>query len=281
MKVYEELVTSTSEYFLNSPSQEGRELFFYPVCLGRYEYKPLYNLSRNSYDSYLLMQITKGKCTITAKGQNFQAQRGQLVFLDCYKPHGYSTETGWSANWIHFDGPMAGKYFEYITNNEKFIFTPSLDNKFTREFEKLFTGFKTGNIADEASMSLSITSMLTELIINTPQSAPTERNRELISDITYYINTHFKEDITLEQLADMAHLSPFYFTKLFKAKTGYTPHEYVITTRLNHAKYLLSNTNLTIKEICFACGFASESRFCTSFKKFVGVTPSVYKGAGT
>ena len=224
------------------------------------------------------MLITEGECTITIGTENFTAKKGQLAFINCYEAHAYSSNKGWAANWLHFDGPMAKQYFEYIIKSGSPVLTPSSNSTFILEFNKLYSSFKNGNIPTEAVLSLSITTMLTELSVNTHTSEPEERNKELISEITNYINVNFHMDISLEMLANKAHLSPFYFSKLFKNKTGYTPHEYIITTRLNQSKYMLKNTSMTIKEICFACGFASESRFCTSFKNNIGMTPSEYRG---
>ncbi len=91
------------------------------------------------------------------------------------------------------------------------------------------------------------------------------------------MNEHLTEPLTLDDLAARASLSPYYFTRLFKKETGFTPHEYLIAMRINSAKFLLKTTSASIKEICFLTGFASESSFCTTFKKWVNATPSSYR----
>ena len=68
-----------------------------------------------------------------------------------------------------------------------------------------------------------------------------------------------------------------YFSRLFKKETGYSPHEYVIQARVNAAKYFLQSARLSQKDICYSCGFSSESSFCTTFKKATGLTPSQYR----
>ena len=98
-----------------------------------------------------------------------------------------------------------------------------------------------------------------------------------IEDMVAYINEHLAGPLTLEELASQASLSPFYFSRLFKKETGFTPHGYVITARVNNAKFLLKSSNATIKEICFGTGFTSESSFCTTVKKITGSTPSEYR----
>lgn len=83
--------------------------------------------------------------------------------------------------------------------------------------------------------------------------------------------------MTVEELADVAGLSLYHFIRSFKQETGFTPHDYLIDTRLNTAKYLLKNTSLPIKDICFHCSFSSESVFCNAFKRELGLTPTKYR----
>lgn len=88
---------------------------------------------------------------------------------------------------------------------------------------------------------------------------------DMIETVISYINEHFKEDLPDKVLASAAGLSSYHFIRVFKRETGFTPHEYVINTRLSNARYLLRNTTMSVKDICFSCGFSSESAFCNHF----------------
>ena len=82
--------------------------------MGDFVYEPGYLLKRNSYDSFLIMLVTDGSCSVTLNGGTASAQKGEIIFLDCYSPHQYGSQTGWEGFWLHFDGPMAREYFEEI-----------------------------------------------------------------------------------------------------------------------------------------------------------------------
>ena len=76
----------------------------------------------------------------------------------------------------------------------------------------------------------------------------TEKKRNLVNHTIYYLETHHDEEITLEQLAEMLYVTPTYLSKTFKA-TGVGPINYLIQIRLNHAKELLKNDSLSVKEV--------------------------------
>ena len=119
--------------------------------------------------------------------------------------------------------------------------------------------------------------MLTDLLIDSNIIKNKEDTSSPIFTAINYIQNNFREKITLDELANNSCLSLYYFSRLFKKETGYTPYQYITNVRINRAKTLLINSNLQIKEICFECGFNSESNFVTCFKDLSGVTPSNFR----
>lgn len=199
--------------------------------------------------------------------------------MDCYKPHTYYTQTGWEAEWLHFDGPVAREYFHLITSLTGLVITLKDTYIFEKYLHKIYLMFHENKPVKEALVSQYITNILTELLISREIILTKPNNSNIVDETIAYINEHLCENITLELLSSRVSLSPFYFIRLFKRETGFTPHEYIIESRINSAKFLLKNTNISIKEICFRTGFASESAFCSTFKKRVKYTPSAYRNS--
>lgn len=100
-----------------------------------------------------------------------------------------------------------------------------------------------------------------------------------LARVRAFIEAHLDRDVTLEELARQACLSPFHFARSFKAATGASPHRYLLQRRLDHAKALLSVGEASLTEIAFACGFSSQAHFSSSFKRANGVTPSDFRRA--
>lgn len=115
-------------------------------------------------------------------------------------------------------------------------------------------------------------------ITNAPfETISTQKASRECSIIKRYIETNFKDDITLEQLANMAHLNKFYFVHTFTKSYGMPPMNYLISRRLEASKELLSNTDHSIAEIAQITGFSSQSYFAQSFKKKCGMTAGAYR----
>jgi AraC family transcriptional regulator len=91
-----------------------------------------------------------------------------------------------------------------------------------------------------------------------------------------YINTHLDQELSLDQLCAIAKLSPYHFARSFKQMTGLSPHQYIICQRVERAKKLLLEAQMSIAEVAIACGFTHQSHLNRHFKRLVGVTPRTF-----
>ena len=92
-----------------------------------------------------------------------------------------------------------------------------------------------------------------------------------------YIRQNFRKDISLEEVARAVGISPYYFSKLFKEEAGMNFTEYLTGIRIETAKRLLSERELSIKQVCVDSGYANPNYFSRIFKKWVGITPTEFR----
>jgi len=93
-----------------------------------------------------------------------------------------------------------------------------------------------------------------------------------------YIEAHLDSELTLDDLAAVAHLSPFHFARLFKSSTGLPPHQYVIARRVERAKQLMrGGDDLSLAQVAARAGFSDQGHFTRHFKRLVGVTPKRFR----
>ena len=92
-----------------------------------------------------------------------------------------------------------------------------------------------------------------------------------------HIDTHLSHSIELVELSEIAGLSVFHFARQFKHSEGVTPHHYLVSRRVERARELLAETNLSLSEIAFAVGFADQSHLTRHFRQIVRMTPGQFR----
>ena len=93
------------------------------------------------------------------------------------------------------------------------------------------------------------------------------------------LETDFAEDLSLDELASLAKMSRSHFAVMFRQLTGYTPHQYLLLVRLNHARKLIGQRNslLSLAEIAAATGFCDQAHLNRHFRRFFGTTPAAFR----
>ena len=98
-----------------------------------------------------------------------------------------------------------------------------------------------------------------------------------ILKVKNYIDEHYKDDLSLEQLADIVGMTPTAFSRYFKQRTAKNISEYIVDIRLGHAARLLVDTSDSVSEICWATGFNTLSNFNRLFRKRKGCSPTEFR----
>jgi AraC-like DNA-binding protein len=112
-----------------------------------------------------------------------------------------------------------------------------------------------------------------DLVVKRP-AVPLARHLLRVRDL---IDRAYAEQLDIAALARSASVSPAYFSRSFKAAFGETPHQYLMSRRMERAKALLRSGDLSVTEVCFAVGCTSLGSFSTQFRRFVGDSPTAYR----
>lgn len=128
-----------------------------------------------------------------------------------------------------------------------------------------------GAVADDVFVSL------VRVICNSARPREDKKGaREVVAEAVLYMNTHYKEPITLETLARHSGYSARHLTRVFSSYSGSSPMRYLLDLRLSRAAALLSEGKLGVTEVASAVGIGDSSRFSKVFRKRFGMTPSEY-----
>jgi AraC-like DNA-binding protein len=105
---------------------------------------------------------------------------------------------------------------------------------------------------------------------------PPERHLLRAKDL---VDVRYREELDVAALARAAFVSPAHFSRQFRRTFGETPHQYLLTRRLERAAELLRNTDRSVADICLFVGLRSVGSFTTSFRRLYGVSPTAYRAA--
>lgn len=108
-------------------------------------------------------------------------------------------------------------------------------------------------------------------------SVRTGRGAFVAYHVMNYLNHHYMEQMSLDDIAESMFMNKDYIARLFKQETGYSLMGYVILLRINHAKLLLTETEKSITDIALECGYTDFTYFSKQFKQMTGANPSKFR----
>ena len=142
-------------------------------------------------------------------------------------------------------------------------------------------GFLDYILAD--ALNTALAAQITRRFVDDPSAitlAPSNGlSRERLQRVRDYIEAHLDDRLTLTDLAEVACLSPYHFSRSFKLAVGVGPQRYVRQRRLDRAKTLLRRTNQPLAWIAQEAGFADQSHLSSIFRREMGVTPGRFRAA--
>ena len=129
------------------------------------------------------------------------------------------------------------------------------------------------------SMLRSCFTMLAVILsrLNDPSSDEAKRNIINVANTAAYIERHYTEKLTLEELAEMSHYSSRHFVRIFKETYNTTPQKYIAQLRLKYACTLLRETEISIEYTALQSGFGDGNYFSRIFRSHMGVSPKQYR----
>ena len=106
---------------------------------------------------------------------------------------------------------------------------------------------------------------------------PVAESESLSRKVQEYIDQHYQEPLTLQEIGKALHLSPYYLSHVFKEASGYSPMQYLLRRRIGEAQNLLISTDLPIARISEMVGYETQNYFNLQFSKHVGVPPRKFR----
>ncbi len=225
--------------------------------------------------------VLSGGGTQILNGTEYPLRPGDLYLLtpaDCHSVH--AAEPTEVVGVMFEEKLLSQSIYNQILTRETLGFhhIAHLSEKETAAVRGLFEalefnfGRDEADVWDETYIGSLLDCILIELLRCCKDSTPFPA-KSAVSEAILYIHAHFTEAVTLTALAELTHLSPNYFSELFRETTGRNFKSYLIELRLRSACRMLANTDLSVTEVCYSSGFESFSNFMRTFKARFGDSP--------
>lgn len=278
-------LSSSYRWKFVSPTQTAIASIPYVQELGDFPAGRNYFTRRSNLPSYLLKICLGGSGFLEYKGHTYKVTEGDMFWIDCENYQNYYTdpETGnWHLLWVHFYGESCKQYYNiFLMQNNGVPVANSGDNSLIKPLiERLFSVYshESTGLNEDLHASGILTQIMVQAIfasVGTP-GYDTMSNQHVAKTIDY-INNNYKEQLTLDVLAANVNLNKYYLQKLFRKNMGISPNEYLIRTRIHHAKELLSITDYPISTIASEVGIDNIGHFINQFKTIELMTPRMYR----
>jgi len=257
-----------------TPTDIAASLYFYPTWCGHFFCSDKYFMKRERYKYMLVMFIQKGQMDVEYRSERVEAVTGDLLLLDTTEPHYYHAHDGLEFLYMHFDGSNAQEICHAIIEQQGWLIRRENNLEVKMLLHDVVQHYKSGKVETPIVSSARIYRLF-ELLLTPTEHEQSRENP--IEETMRYVRRNINKRITLKDLAAIAKMSVYYYSHTFKKRTGLAPMEYVIQTRMEHAKGLLIRTPKSVEEIACEVGYASGASFINQFAKKVGMSPSRYR----
>ena len=237
-----------------------------------------------------VLLTTEGMVTYTVEDTMYQVRKGEVLIIPPDMLHSLTMEEG-SSRWLFLFEPDVimtmrdikamtmyfNKPFHLRDGSEAHVRIRDLLIRAKDAYEKRDLMWNTVCY----SCILRIYATLGQHYLSgiRPRTGDNQRNMdsEVINAVMTYINNHYREELTLEDVARFAGFSRYYFSRTFKRQTGYSFKDYLCQKRLQVAMDLLIRTNRSMREVAIESGFGSVATFNRVFREKKGCTPTQYR----
>lgn len=229
---------------------------------------PSYRVKRDYVDCFEILNVISGKLELKHDGKEYTAGEGDVVFIDLHNPHCYrALETVRIQQYLINGDPL--KAYSHLLGGYGSVFKK--DSRMSYQLTCL-QNEAMRQVPNDHSIACIILGLISSLILSADQE-----KTDPVQQARYYIADHYKEDISLDDIARSVSLSKYYFSRQFEKEMGITPWKYLIETRIRNSIHMLLNTWMTVDEIAVSCGFSDATHFIRTFKKITGDTPGTFR----
>lgn len=247
------------------------------------------------HDEFEINYIRDGCAEFICGDEKFISQKGDIIIIPPNMMHSVYMHKGCTQTYdtlvfsaAVFGGLESERYMQIciaplVSGNMRVKTHITPKHHYYPELQKITENIFSCAKGDTPQLDMLLKSELIRLFwlleTEADNGIPVRNDNEMLRPVFSYIWKHFREDISIKQLADTVHLSPSYFMGQFRKCVGFSAKEYISHYRISYACKALADTSRKISEIAFDSGFKNLSNFNRLFFRIIGCTPTDYRNS--
>ena len=255
----------------------------YPTAMGYYPHARGHRMERNRHDDNLVLYCVDGSGTLDAGGIHYAISGGHLALLPQGMTHRYAASENepWTLYWVHCQGVSTRLFLEYLGYRDgRAVVAAGVSPALLASFNSLLsvrrTGYSTSAFINAAN---HLRYLFTQFVMETGRHQGGHPAALDLDAIQTFMQDNIHQQLDLDDLAAVAHLSRFHFSNRYKALTGYSPIKHFLHMKIEYACQLLDSSDLSVKAIAAELGYGDPLYFSRLFSKTMGMSPRAYRGS--
>lgn len=260
-------------------NREAKELPFFLAGIGGSEYQGCVKRP-NGYHWDQIFFCAGGSGTLEYEDVSVKINTGDYFFLPKNQPHTYYPDNSlWNVRWTAFEGSSCETALEKLGMTKPVVISAADETMMEKIFDKMIISQETDILYCDYTCSGLVYDYILEFHRLMDKNADSTRSRQLgvILPVLRYMHDNFRNDISMAELSEMIGITPQHFCRIFGRTMNMRPNEYLTRIRLDEAKRLMRDKNLSVSEAAVQSGFRDPSYFSTVFRKYEGISPVEYR----
>lgn len=267
------------ESYLEISNSMFREI--YTLFCGKQKCPPLYSYGPAIRDCHLLHICIEGKGDFYTNNQQYQIEPGQGFLIYPHELTFYQADKNdpWHYIWIAIAGKEVERYLDLLRLSKDNPVFQCPDTALAASYIDDMISHRTLSYSNEIYIEGVLMKLLSYLIgvANIPYKEEQKNANVYISKALSYIQNNYQNPITVQEIADYLALNRSYLTELFRKTVHCSPQQFIMNFRITRAAGFLTDTDLTVENIAYSCGYSNIYSFSKAFKKIMGCSPSQYR----
>lgn len=250
---------------------------------------PFYGRSRHPSGKTELLHVVKGRVELVIGRWRYAAGPGDTLLVPprTYHRDSFDSKRGLEVFMVFFDWAPEKEFFRLVSNRILERMPPHRKAEVSKTMERLIAEHPTDPAADQLVIASRVHTVLLLLAREAllmrrggereSAAGGRQRRRELMQQAKQYLEAHYAEPVSLDDVATALHVSPFYLSHVFSEESAFTLFHYLTTLRMEKAKELLAQGRIKVSAAARTVGYENSNYFSRAFRKYFGIAPQAMR----